>query len=141
MSGGGRGDPPCDGLEPRACASRLGVDVKQHVLPGGERLARPAVAHGVEEVQALLVRAEHLRRDLQRLEPRDLVQMPDVRLDRVRAVPGTEVALVHADVAEKGVGRIGEDVEVPGLGHVAVVVQPRLVDDGVVKPQREARVG
>ena len=100
MRGCGCDDSTGDGLEPRAGASRDRVDVHEQLLAGGECLAALRVRHRVEEVHALLVRVEHLRHDLKRLESGDLAQVPEVRLDRVRAVAALEVLRVEPDAAD-----------------------------------------
>src|SRR5258708_4927574 len=63
----------------------LGVDVKLHLLGAGEQRPGACLVERMEEMDALLIRAEDLRRHLDPLAARHLAPVHDVRLDRVIA--------------------------------------------------------
>ena len=102
-------------------------DVHAEDLLGG---AQPAVdPHLVPDPQQLAGRADDRGAHLELGAGRDLVEVADVRLDRVeRGVVGLAVAGPEADGVHHGVGGVAEDEHVVGLGQVAVVVDPRVLD-------------
>jgi hypothetical protein len=107
----------------RAGAAEHKVGVEEHCLHrGGE--GSVAAVNPVEEVQALAVAAEDLRRHGDPIPRMEFHQVSDVVLDREVALARGDVGGVRADQLHEPVGREAPRLEVVVRAHVAVVVGP-----------------
>ncbi len=126
--GGVRVAQPLDAAED--AVSRRGhpaagsVDVEEHHLGRRDRLRLAVAQEHVEDVQPLLVAAEHLRRHVDGVARGELAQVREVRLDREVAAARGEILGVDADRPQQRVARVAEQLQVAALVDVAVVVDP-----------------
>ena len=112
------------------------VDVQEHLLCGCNRFRLAVTQQDVEDVQPLLVGGEHLGRHGDRVARPELAEVGEVRLDSEVAPAGGEIVRVDPDRGEERVRRVAEDLQIPALVDVAVVVDPVRRDVRRVQPER-----
>src|SRR5882762_2813573 len=125
MRRGPGGDPFAQPGRERADPPRPHVDVQEHQLLRRGALAGGAAEHLVAEMEALVVRAEDLRRHPHPLANQQLAFIAVVRLcDKGALLLDPAVVEAEAELAEQEVGRAIEQHDVIGQIQMAVPVDP-----------------
>ena len=113
------------------------VDMKEHQLGRRQQAGIALPPHRVMEMQALRVVGQQLGGDGQAVAAVGLVQIVDMRFQRIDRAGGRPPrGVVQPDIVVERVGGMAEDEDVIGLVHVAVVVDPFGQDGRPVQDER-----
>jgi len=114
----------------------VGVHVEIHLFSCSNENVVPTPMQGVEQVHSFVIDGEEPRQHIERLEHFRFGPVSNMRFDRIQSTPGLAIRIIHTNRAEQRIGCVPKHLQIAGVGHVAVVVDPLRPDLRFDEPQR-----